>query len=79
MEGQSLSQYVPGYVYEVPESIGRQLIAMAAAIEVRSTDPVLVTTGDDEEGDLERIAGGVIVVQPDRAEDAPERRRKKRR
>lgn len=55
------------------------MVAMDAAIEVRSTDPVLVTAGDDAEGDLERLAGGVIVVPPDRAEDAPERRRRKRR
>ena len=79
MEGHSLSQFVPNCVYEVTESIGRQLIAMDAAIEVRSTDPVMMTAGDDADGDLERIAGGVIVVQQDRAEDGPERRRRKRR
>lgn len=79
MEGHSLSQFVPNCIYEVNESIGRQLIAMDAAIEVRSTDPVLMTASDDAEGDLERIAGGVIVVQRDRAQDGPERRRRKRR
>ena len=79
MEGHSLSQFVPNCIYEVTQSIGRQLIAMDAAIEVRSTDPVLMTASDDAEGDLERIAGGVIVVQQDRAQDSPERRRRKRR
>jgi hypothetical protein len=78
MEGHSLSQFLPDYIYEVPESIGRQLIAMNAALEVRSTDPVLVTPADDEEGDVARLAGGVIVVQQDRAADGPDRRRKKR-
>ena len=79
MEGHALSQFVPNCIYEVNESIGRQLIVMDAAIEVRSTDPVLMTASDDAEGDLERIAGGVIVVQQDRAEDSPDRRRRKRR
>jgi hypothetical protein len=79
MEGHSLSQFLPGYIYDVPESIGKQLVSMAAAIEVRSTDPVLMTADDDAEGDLERLAGGVIVMQQDRAQDGPERRRRKRR
>ena len=79
MEGHPLSQFIPNCIYEVDESIGRQLMAMDAAIEVRSTDPVMLTAGDDAEGDLERIAGGVIVVQQDRAQDGPERRRRNKR
>jgi hypothetical protein len=76
MEGHSLSQFVPGSIYEVPEALGLQLIEMKAAIEVRSTDAA-VLQGDDV--DFERLTGGVVIVSSDRAAERPERRRRKRR
>lgn len=79
LDGHSLSQFLPGYIYDVDESMGRQLVAMNAAIEVRSTDPALVTSDNDAEGHVERLAGGVIVVPPDRAQNGREPRRRKRR
>ena len=74
MEGHSLSQFLPSYVYDVPEAFGLQLIAMGTAVEVRSTDPAVV-----DDIDMSRLTGGIHVVPSDRAEDRPETRRKKRR
>ena len=76
IEGHSLSQLVPGYIYDVPHALGLQLIEMKMAIEVRSTDAT-IAQGDDV--DFERLAGGIVIVPADRAEDRPERRRRKRR
>ena len=73
IEGRPLSQFVTGYIYEVPDAYGQQLIALEAAIEVRATDPAV-----GKEIDMERLTGGVVVVPPDRADDRPERRRKNR-
>jgi hypothetical protein len=75
IEGRSLSRLLPGYVYDVDSFTGQQLIELKAAIEVRSTDPALATVTDE---DLQRVSGGVIVVPSDRADDRPERRRKRR-
>ena len=75
--GHSLSQFVAGYVYDVPDALGHQLIEMKAAIEVRSTDAAIAPQGDDV--DFERLAGGVVIVPADKAQDRPERRRRKRR
>lgn len=73
IEGESLSQLHPGYVYQVSEPFGLQLIALDAAVELRSTDPT------SEDIDIARLTGGIHVVPPDRAEDRPEKRRRKRR
>jgi hypothetical protein len=73
MDSHSLSQYIPGFVYEVPEPLGTQLVQMGAAVELRSTDSSF--TADD----LSRVSGGVKVVPPDTAEDRPDRRRRKKR
>ena len=73
IEGRPLSQFVTGYIYDVPDAFGEQLIALEAAIEVRATDPAV-----GSEIDLERLTGGVVIVPPDKAHDRPERRRKNR-
>ena len=73
IEGRPLSQFVTGYIYEVPDAFGEQLIALEAAIEVRATDPAV-----GKEIDMERLTGGGGVVPPDRADDRSERRRKNR-
>jgi len=74
IEGRPLSQFVVGFIYDVPEEFGEQLIALEAAIEVRSTDPAV-----SDDIDLERLSGGVVVVPPDKADDRPEHRRRTRR
>jgi hypothetical protein len=79
MDGQSLSPYLPGYIYDVDEALGRTLIAMGVAIEVRSTDPAVDSDPDDI--DMARLTGGVHVIPPDKADDRiwlrpkPDRRR----
>ena len=79
MDGQSLSPYIPGYIYDVDEALGRTLIAMAVALEVRATDPAVDSDPDDI--DMSRLTGGVHVVPPDKADDRvyvrpkPDRRR----
>jgi hypothetical protein len=74
MEGHSLSQFLPGYIYDVTESFGLNLMALGTAIEVRSTDPAV-----SDDIDMSRLTGGVHVIPPDKAEDRPERRRIRRR
>jgi hypothetical protein len=67
IEGQPLSQLVPGFVYEVDDLVGGQLIVLRAAIEVRASDPAVDAT--DEEIDMSRLTGGVHVVPTDKADD----------
>ena len=67
IEGHSLSQFVPGYVYDVPEAFGRQLIELKAAVEVRATDPAIERESDDI--DMARLTGGVQVTPRDKADD----------
>jgi len=66
IEGQSLSQYLPGFIYEVDDFVGEQLIVLNAAVEVRATDPAV-----DDDIDMSRLTGGVHVIPPDKADDRP--------
>ena len=74
IQGHPLSQLHPGQVYQVSEPFGLQLIALDAAVEVRSTDPI-----SEEDIDVAMITGGVHIVPRDAAADRPEKRRRKRR
>jgi hypothetical protein len=74
IEGQSLSQFTAGEIYEVDDFLGTQLVLLSAATEVPSTHG----TATSVDADFERLAGGVHVVQRQTAEDRPERRRRKR-
>lgn len=77
IEGISLSQFVPGNIYQVSEDFGAQLVEMKAATEVESSDPVLATPSTTSaDVDVERVAGGIVIVPPDTAEDRPNHRRK---
>ena len=70
IEGISLSQFVPGNIYQVHEDLGVQLVEMNAAIEVQSTDPILATPSTSSaDVDVERVAGGIIILPPDTADD----------
>jgi hypothetical protein len=75
IEGHSLSHFVPGVIYEVDNVLGAQLVTLRSAVEVRATDPAIVVDDDH----LERLGKGVTVIQPDKAADRPERRRRKRK
>lgn len=72
----SLSQFLPGFVYDVEPAFGEQLIELGVATEVAASDPVTSVTSVDV--DLERLDGGVHVVPPGTAVDRPQRRRRKR-
>jgi hypothetical protein len=74
IEGRPLSEFVPGFIYDVDELVGAQLIEFAAAIEVRSTDPAPAT--DSKDVDLARLSGGVRVLPPDKADDRRAERRR---
>ena len=76
IEGQPLSQFVPGFIYDVDEVVGAQLIELDAAIEVRSTDPAPATDSKDVDVDLARLSGGVRVLPPDKADDRRAERRR---
>ena len=76
MDGHSLTQFLPGFIYDVDETLGAQLVAMKIATEVRSSDS---PTNPGEETDMDRLTGGVQVVPRNKADERPERRRRKRR
>ena len=77
IEGISLSQFVPGQVYQVSEDIGAQLIELCFATAVQSTDPLLATPKTSSaDVDVERVSGGIVILPPDTADDRPNRRRK---
>lgn len=77
IEGRPLSEFLPGFIYDVDNLVGEQLIELDAAIEVRSTDPAPAT--DSKDVDLARLSGGVQVLPPDKADDRRiERRRRPR-
>jgi hypothetical protein len=81
MDGVSLSHFVPGLSYEVPDSLGGYLITNGAAEEVFASVPLLDLTEDASES---AIFGGVSVARPlDTAADtvrqteAPRRRKRR--
>ena len=74
IEGRALSEFLPGFIYDVDDLVGAQLIEFDAAIEVRSTDPAPAT--DSKDVDLARLSGGVRVLPPDKADDRRLERRR---
>jgi len=76
IEGRPLSEFVPGFIYDVDDLVGGQLIEFDAAIEVRSTDPAPATDSKDVDVDLARLSGGVRVLPPDKADDRRIQRRR---
>ena len=69
MEGVPLSPFRPGSIYNVPNTLGHQLIAMNAAVQVRANDSAANNT------DVEHVTGGVRVVPKT---DRPKKPRKKK-
>jgi hypothetical protein len=76
IEGRPLSEFLPGFIYHVDDVVGAQLIELGAAIEVRSTDPAPATDSKDVDVDLSRLAGGIRVLPPDKADDRRTQRRR---
>jgi len=70
IEGQPLSHFIPGFIYDVDDFVGGQLMVLKAAIEVRATDPAVDITGDDI--DMARLTGGVQVIPQEKADDRPQ-------
>ena len=79
IEGRPLSEFLPGFIYDVDDLVGGQLIEFDAAIEVRSTDPAPATDSKDNDIDLARLSGGVHVLPPDKADDRRVERAERRR
>ena len=80
MDGVSLSHFVPGLSYEVPDSLGGYLITNGAAEEIFASVTLIDPAQDSSES---AIFGGVSVAKPlDTAADHPREtgasRRKKR-
>jgi hypothetical protein len=71
LDGQSLGQLTPGLVYELDDGLARQLISMACAREEHSEALALVIRSGDEDLDEARLTGGVRVIRPEIAHDAP--------
>jgi len=73
----ALSNLVPGLSYDLPEGVGRYLIALRCAEELPSSQPALIDPLD-EAGVFEAMSGGVHVVKSEAADRPPPRRRRKR-
>ena len=78
IEGQPLSQFMPGFVYDLAPLLAFQLVEIRGAIEEPFPDPNDIVS--DDLGHLEGpMMGGVHVVQPDSANELRSRPRRKRR
>jgi hypothetical protein len=80
MDGVSLSHFVPGLSYEVPDSLGGYLITNGSAEEVFAAVTLINPAQDSSES---AIFGGVSVAKPletaaDYPRDADTSRRRKR-
>ena len=75
IEGQPLSRFMPGLVYDVNSFLGFQLIEIDGAVEEPFADPVDVVHEDDMEHMEGPMIGGIHVVQPDSAKERSSRRK----
>ena len=71
LDGHTLGQFTPGHVYELDDGLARQLISMGCAREEHSEALALVIRTEDEAFDEARLTGGVRVIPPEIAHDAP--------
>ena len=77
IDGVSLSHFLPGWCYDVSESLGGYLVSSGDADEVPASTPVAEPTDDSTDP---AIFGGVIVAsQFDRAADWPRPKRPHRK
>ncbi len=74
----ALSQLVPNLSYDVPDSVGRYLLACGCAAELPSSQPALIVPLD-EAGVFDAISGGVHVERSEAADRSPRRRRRQTR
>jgi hypothetical protein len=78
IEGQPLSRFMPGLVYDVNPFLGFQLIEIDGAVEEPFADPIDVVHEDDMEHMEGPMIGGIHVVQPDSAKERSSRRKRRR-
>lgn len=78
IEGQPLSQYMTGLVYDVEQFLAMQLIATHGAVEEPFPEPGDLVHDDDMDHMEGPMMGGVHVIQADTADDRPTRRRTRR-
>jgi hypothetical protein len=80
LDGVSLSQLVPGLVYDLPDSLGKQLEALGAVRPVPIVRPSLVLPlNDGIFTETEHFTGGVNIEPRETADDRPRRLRRRRR
>ena len=65
LDGQSLSVFIPGTIYEIDEHLGIQLIALNGAVEDGSKAPA-VDLQTDTSRELPVIEGGVHILTRER-------------
>ena len=65
LDGQGLSVFIPGTVYEIDEHLGIQLIALYGAVEDKSETPA-VDLPSDTSRELPVIEGGVHIITRER-------------
>ena len=65
LDGQSLSVFIPGTIYEIDEHLGIQLIALNGGVEDGSKTPA-VDLQSDTSRELPVIEGGVHIITRER-------------
>jgi hypothetical protein len=79
IDGVRMSQLLPGFIYEIDESVAAHLIAIGAAVEVPSATPDAIIPLDEDDTPSV-FGGGVTVTQPrERAADKPRRQPARKR
>ena len=78
IEGQPLSQFMPGLVYDVNPLLAFQLIEIHGAVEEPFADTADIIHEDDLEHMEGPMLGGVHVIQPDSAMERSSRRKRRR-
>ena len=77
IDGVSLSHFLPGWCYDVSDSLGGYLISSGDADEVSASTPV---AGPPDDSSDSTVFGGVVVnSQFDRAADWPRPKRTRRK
>ena len=75
-EGVSLSQLIPGVIYDVPEALGGYLVGTEMADELTAADPGLKIPLDNSDC-YGRVMAGVVIEHA--ADHSNKRRRKQSR
>ena len=80
IDGISLGTFTPGYIYDLPRTIGEDLISLGAARELHADGPSPLY---DDDSLVEHLSGGVKVTatepRTEAADRAPRRRPNRKR